>query len=75
MEGGKLGRAPDDLEVFQLAIRLSKTPDQIRRMSLRDRNWLKVVTEAERLAAEELAKRRPGKKDEAEKPPRKKGRG
>lgn len=53
----KLGRAPEDLAVYQLAWALHKTPDEIREMDLADRIWMIMVPEAQRLANDELAKR------------------
>lgn len=49
---------PDDLDVFEVALLLHKTPDEVRLMSERDRAWVRVVKGGLSLAEAEAIKRR-----------------
>lgn len=42
-KGHSRGRAPADLEIFEFALDLNRTPEEIRGMSRRDRLWLMGV--------------------------------
>jgi hypothetical protein len=43
--------------VFEVALMIHKAPDEVRQMPIRDIRWLKIVSQAQDLAAEHLAKR------------------
>jgi hypothetical protein len=38
------------LEIYEVALLLKKLPDEIRQMSLKDVNWLRIVHKAQDLA-------------------------
>jgi hypothetical protein len=50
-------RAPGDLEIFELALELNRTPDEIRSMSRRDRDWMLGVKIARQRAMREAQRR------------------
>jgi hypothetical protein len=54
----KLARVPEDIEVYELAWKLSKTPDEIRAMRVEDIAWMQLIPIAQALAAQELAERK-----------------
>lgn len=53
----KLGKVPDDLDVYELVFQTGADPDRIREWSLEDRKWLKLIPIAKRLASEEIHRR------------------
>jgi len=52
------GRAPDDIEVLEFALKWRINPQEVReRWDLRDMRWLEVVERAQALAQPEIEKR------------------
>lgn len=49
-ENGALGEAPEELEIYEAALLLHKSPDEVRRMSKCDVRWVRLVKAAQGLA-------------------------
>lgn len=45
-----MGKAPPELDVYELSLLLKLTPDEVRAMPLGDRNMLRMVNAAQELA-------------------------
>lgn len=50
-------KVPDDLYVYELALELHKTPDEVRAIPYDDLQWLKLVLRAKGEAAKETSRR------------------
>jgi hypothetical protein len=54
----KKGKAPAELEIYEMALQLGKLPDEIRAMETRDFQMMKAIPLARKLANDEMARRK-----------------